>query len=237
MRQIHLPTLSLINKFLIITSVAFFLLSSVIGLVAQTSLLPYLALSVQGLSQGFIHTLVTFPLIEGHLLSVVFNGLILWFLGSELEWSWGPRRYLSFVLASFVGGMGFFLLISLMTTPMAWLAGLGSLSSALCVAYALMHPDRQFIFMLLFPMKAKYFCLLLAGISLYQGLFSGSRAQAFAQLGAMLAGYLFMGMFYQLWGQGMLNFAKKVKPKPRTQDRSHLKLVKKDDDDTPKYWH
>lgn len=237
MRQIQLPTLSLINKGLIIITVVLFLLASIGQVAIGSSLLSFFSLSLAGLYQGYVHTLVTWPFFEAHLLGVLFNGLILWFLGSELEWSWGPRRYTQFLLTSLAGSVFFFLSLSLVTTPVAWLAGLGGVSASLCIAYGILYPDRQFIFMLLFPMKAKYFCLLLAAIALYQGLFSGSKAQAFASLGAMAAGYLYMGIVMGVWAHRGLGWPQGTKKRSSAQERSHLKLVKKDDDDTPKYWH
>lgn len=234
--QVHLPQLSPLNKMIIIVMAAFFLLSSVAQLAAGVSLLSWLALSLNGLKAGLVHTLVTFPLIEPHLLGVLFQGLILWFLGSELEFSFGPRRYLMFIGTCLLGALVSFLAVSLVSTGGAWLAGMGAVSVGLCVAYALMHPDRPFIFMLLFPMKAKYFCLLLAGVSLYQGLLSGSKAQAVAQLGAMLFAWAFMAKVYGLSG---IDLSKMRNKSPKSRRSSHLKLVKKDRDDEnpPKYWH
>jgi membrane associated rhomboid family serine protease len=229
----QLPQLSPLNKIFIIILVALFLVTSVAGL-AGLDLLGYLALSFYGLTQGFIHTLFTFPFIETQLLGVLFNGLILWFLGSELEFQFGPRRYIGLLLACFAGGALLFIVISLATTPLSWMAGAGSASVGLCVVYALMYPDRPFIFMLLFPMKAKFFCMILVAISLYQGIFSGSKAQAFAQLGAMAAAFIYMGMVMKDWGP----LAKWMAPARKSSvSRAKLKLVKKDDDDTPKYWH
>lgn len=229
----QLPQLSPINKILIIISVAVFVLTSALNM-AGMDVLGYLALSLYGLSRGFVHTLMTFPFVETQLLGVLFNGLILWFLGSELEFQFGPRRYLGLLLACFAGGALLFLILSFFTSSMSWMAGAGSVSVGLCVVYGLMYPDRPFVFMLLFPMKAKYFCMILVAISLYQGIFSGSKAQAFAQLGAMAAAWVFMGTVMDDWGPLM----KWKKPSRRaSSSRAKLKLVKKDDDDTPKYWH
>jgi membrane associated rhomboid family serine protease len=225
----QLPQLSPLNKIFIIIIVALFLVTSVSSL-AGLDLLGYTALSLYGLTRGFIHTLITFPFIETQLLGVLFNGLILWFLGSELEFQFGPRRYIGLLASCFGGGALLFLVLSMFSSSMSWMAGAGSASVGLCVVYALMYPDRPFVFMLLFPMKAKFFCMILVAISLYQGIFSGSKAQAFGQLGAMAAAWIFMGVVMGNWGP--LKVSKKS-----SNNRAKLKLVKKDDDDTPKYWH
>lgn len=238
----QLPTLSKINKVLIIMMVVMFLLSSIVSLSLNFSLNSLLGLSLDGLSRGMIFQVLTFPLIENHLLAVLFNGLIFWFIGSEIEWQFGPRKYIFFLLTSLFVGAVFFLIVAfLFNMSSIPLSGLAGVSSGLCLAYAVFYPDRLFTFMLIFPMKAKYFCLLIIAISLYNGFFSPGRAGAWAQLGAMAGSFIWV-----LWQtpQGRSLLGQKLSQMQSRQSAgkkgpaSHLKLVKKDDDDDPpKYWH
>lgn len=238
----QLPTLSKINKILIIAMVSMFLLSSLLSLSAGIHLVSILGLSLNGLLQGMVFQLITFPLVEQHLLGVLFNGLILWFIGSELEWRFGPRQYVLFLLSTLLGGALFFLIVTaLFSLPLVPLSGLAGLASGLCLAYAVFYPDRLFTFMLIFPMKAKYFCLLIIAISLYNGFFSPGRAGAWAQLGMMAGAFLWV-VFKTPEGRALLGMSlakmrknSEVRKKPQA---SHLKLVKKEDEDEPpKYWH
>lgn len=238
----QLPTLSKMNKILIITMVAMFLLSSILKLSAGIQLVSWLGLSLDGLMRGMVFQLFTFPLVEHHLLAVLFNGLIFWFIGSEIEWRFGPRQYVLFLLSSLFGGALFFLLITaIFSMPFVPLSGLAGLASGLCLAYAVFYPDRLFTFMLIFPMKAKYFCLLIIAISLYNGFFSPGRAGAWAQLGMMAGAFLWV-VFKTSEGRALLGMSlakmrknSEVRKKPQA---SHLKLVKKEDEDEPpKYWH
>lgn len=237
--QMHVPPLSYVNKILIVTMVGAFVLSSVLQ-TQGVSLGMWLGLSLDGLSQGLIYQLVTFPLIEHSLISVLFSGLILWFIGSDLENSWGMRRYIYFLLSCLGVGAFFFLVVaasfSIFAAP---LSGMSGVASGLCIAYAVLYPDRVFTFMLLFPMRARYFCLILAAISLYNGFFSPARAGAWGQIGMMLGAFLWVAWQSGLLGQKWSQINQKTAAKRRSSRNSHLHLVEKDKDDDerpPRYW-
>lgn len=234
--QMHVPPLSFVNKILIAVMVGAFVLSSILQ-TQGISLTSWLGLSLDGLSQGLVYQLVTFPLVEHGLFSVLFSGLILWFIGSELEWSWGMRRYIYFLLSCLGVGAFFFLVVaasfSIFAAP---LSGMSGVASGLCIAYAVLYPDRLFTFMLLFPMRARYFCLILAAISLYNGFFSPAKAGAWGQIGMMLGAFLWVAWQTGLLSQNLSKVKKSV-PRKKASSKSHLRLVEKDDDERPpKYW-
>jgi membrane associated rhomboid family serine protease len=61
------------------------------------------------------------------------------------------------------------------------------------LAYGMTFPDRQILFWFIFPMKAKHFVLLLAGIELWvSSQYVSDGIGHFAHLGGMLFGYLYM---------------------------------------------
>ncbi len=232
----HTPQLSPINKSLIIAAVALFLIESIVRLSLGTSLTPFLGLSLPGLLSGWVTQFLSYPFAETQLIAVIFNGLILWFLGSECEWSFGPRRYLLFVLGTlFICAVGF-LGVSVVVETRASLLGLSALTSSLCIAYAAMYPDRNFSFMMLFPMKAWMFCGLMIAIILYQGAFQSSLAQSVGQLMSMAYAWFFVR---SIRGESLFPFLKglNLRSKKHNGSKSHLKLVKKDEEEPPKYWH
>jgi len=259
--KIHMPSLSFVNKVLIILSVTFFVIESILTKMSGISLIPYFGLSAGTFSKGFIWQVFTYPLFGRGLLEVVFGCLLLWFIGCSLEEIWGRKRYLSFLLFSTVGAGLIYLAVSFMffsASPVYFLSltGLAGVTSALCLAYAVLFPDQTFTFMLLFPMKAKYFCAILIGMSLYQGFFSPAGAMAWGHLGGMAFGYLYMFMVAHpalrkyvpggiQGGSGPSGSKKKefVDPwsaKARKKKKNHLSLVEEeedDDDDKPKYLH
>jgi membrane associated rhomboid family serine protease len=54
--------------------------------------------------QGKVWTLVTGPFLELHIISLLFEGLMIWMLLPALERWWGPRRFGLFVAATALGG-------------------------------------------------------------------------------------------------------------------------------------
>jgi len=245
MSQINVPKLSRANRIIIGTIVGSFLIQTILKSTMGINLSNYLGLSSGRFFNGYVYQLFTYPLLSRGLLEVVFNSLIIWFLGSELETLWGRKKYLSFLASSIISAgviylfVGFFFLSN--TAVYSYpLGGFAGLASALCVGYAILFPNQIFTFMLLFPMKAKYFCMILVAMELYQGFFTPGAAQAWGHLGAILGGYLYMLVVSHpatkkiFGGGGHQGRRRKTK-----LERSHLSIVKDDDknDDEPTIYH
>jgi membrane associated rhomboid family serine protease len=60
------------------------------------------------------------------------------------------------------------------------------------LAYALYFPHRQILMFFLFPIPAKYFVMILAGISLYFTALGGGGVAHTAHLGGLVTGYLYL---------------------------------------------
>ncbi len=228
---VHLPKMTTVNKVLIIALGGSFLLDSMLKAAGGVNLVALLGLSLNGILSGMVYQFVSYPFIGRGLIEVLFNGLILWFIGCELESLWGRKRYIQFLASSALGGGLVFVVLSFLifgNQSVIALTGMAGMASALLLGYAILYPDRVFTFMLIFPMKAKYFCLLLVGIQLYMGFFSPAAALAWGHLGSMACGILYMVVVSR----------KKQGTTKRSLRRksSHLSIVK-DDDKTPKYWH
>jgi len=193
--QIYLPKLTPINKLLIIISSAFFILEFALEKMTAFPLGGMLGLSASHFLGGHIYSLITYPFISHSLLEVILNSLMLWLMGSEFETNWGRKRYINFLLSVVIGGGLLYLAISaiffqgtaIYTYPLVGLAGI---VSSLCVAYAVIFPDRIFSFMMVIPVKAKYFSMILVAISLFQGLSGPMGVGAWGQLGGIVAAYL-----------------------------------------------
>lgn len=235
--QVQMPPLTKINKVLIIVTGALFLLNTILLKTTGLSLLGVFGLSSGKFLEGHIYQLVTYPLITNGLMSFLFDALLFWFLGSELESIWGPRRYISFLLTTVVGAGLIYIIINLLFLsngllslyPFSGLAGTGA---AMCVSYAILFPERTFSFMMVFPIKAKYFCLILIGMSLYSGFFSPAAAGAWGQLGAMVMAVLWM--YFVTKGVKIPNLGDSKAVKSR--NKNHLKIVKNDDEKPPRFW-
>lgn len=235
--QIQMPQLTKINKVLIIVCGVLFLLNTILVKSSGVSLLGLFGLSSGKFFEGHIYQIITYPLITNGLMSFIFDALLLWFLGSELESIWGPRRYIGFLLSTVIGAGLFYLLVNvvffssglLSLYPFSGLAGTGA---SMCVAYGILFPERTFSFMMIFPIKAKYFCMILVGMSLYSGFFSPAAAGAWGQIGAMICAVAWMYLVTK--GVKSLKFGKSSGAKPK--NKNHLKIVKNDDEKPPRFW-
>ncbi len=176
---------------------------------------------------------------------VLFNMLILWWFGSELELKWGSKFFLTYYLVCGVGAALIYLLFvfaySLITAdPLPLLAPVVGASGAafgLLLAYGILFGERVIYFMMMFPMKAKYFVLIIGLVELVTLLDSGfsSGVANLAHLGGLLSGYLAL-KYWTTWR------FKPLKKKATDAAKRRLKLVVDNERDLdrkngPKYWN
>jgi len=234
--QMHPPKLSLVNKFLIVISGALFLLGSILKAIGAFSLVGYLGLSASGVLSGMVWQFLTYPFMEAQLLGFIFNSLLIWFIGSELEQLWGSKLYLRFLLFVTIPvgliycaiGLIFFYGTSVFFNP---LFGLTGINFAILIAYAMLYPDRQLSLMMVFPMRARTFCWILVGIEAYMAIFS-SYLPSWGHLLAMGLSYLIVRFQTIPIFSKILNFTWRGKK----SSKKHLYVVKDDDSNFPKYW-
>lgn len=238
MSQVHFqaPQLTKLNKMILVATGACFIIASIMRAIGAYSLVNFVGLSADGLFHGLIYQLVTYPFAETQLMSFLFNSLVVWFIGSELESQWGMKVYLRFLLLTVIGVGLIYSLVSLIFffgTPLYFshLHGLSGINFALLIAYSLLYPDRQMAFMMVFPMRAKTFCWILAGIEAYMAVFSSLRT-SWAHLLAM--GIAFVIIHFQ--SNPLIKKALHTSWKPRGSGKKHLHIVKDDDQKPPKYW-
>jgi membrane associated rhomboid family serine protease len=234
--QFHAPPLTKINKYILICTGACFLLDSILKAVGAFSLTKVLGLSANGFFHGLIYQLLTYPFVEVHLMNFIFNGLVVWFIGSELEGQWGKKVYLRFLIFTVIFvGLTFALvnLIFFFGTPSYFtsLQGLSGVNFALLVAYSLLYPDRPMAFMMIFPMKAKVFCWILLGIEAHLALFSSFSA-SWAHLIAMFSAFLMIRFQNGPFMSKIFHFSLKS----HAVRKKHLYVVKEEDKNPPKYW-
>lgn len=237
--QFQAPPLTKTNKIILGLSLACFILSSVGKAIGAFSLPSILGLSGSGLLSGFVFQLITYPFVETQLIGFLFNSLLIWFIGSEIERMWGEKLYQRFLgLIIFLCGLVYALVGILLlngtvmySTP---LFGLTGINFALLIAYATLYPDRQLSMMLIFPMRARTFCFILIAIELYQAVFS-SYVSSWAHLMSMALSFLFIRYQTQPLIHGLLN--KNFGGESKRNKKGHLRIVKDDKKDPPKYWH
>ncbi|MCM0606723.1 MAG: rhomboid family intramembrane serine protease [Xanthomonadaceae bacterium] len=189
-------------------------------------------LSVLGLRpSGFlIHfhvwQIFTYSLLHGDVTHLVLNALMLVVIGSELEMVWGTAKFVRYYLASIIfAGFSYIILQLIFWQPDSLaipLIGASGGVYGLLVAYGILFSERTLLFMMLFPMKAKVFVWVLAGVEFFTTVFTpGGGLSGIAHLGGMLGGFLFLllSVFLKQRITGLKRMAKSKGKAP------HLKLV------------
>lgn len=132
----------------------------------------------------------------GHIL---FNMLSLWMFGVELERRWGTTRFVKYYLVTGIGAGISTLLFSLLpfdiarATYGATTIGASGAIYGLLFAWALLFPDRQILFMFLFPLKARIAVLIMGAIAFLSAV--GGRNSGVAEathLSGLLVGWLYL---------------------------------------------
>lgn len=199
----------------------------------------------QIIESGTVWQLVTYMFLHsmsiGH---IVFNLLMLWFIGSELEAKWGTRFFVTYYLLSGVGAGIIYcaaIYIYALVTGVHYgfnipVIGASGGIFGLLLAYGIIFGERIIHFMMVFPMKAKVFVLILGAIevlSLVSSGVAGGDVANLAHLGGIASGFVIIkGWNGYLQYQWRKKTAKKKNP--------NLKLVVNNEDQpprNPKFWN
>lgn len=188
--------------------------------------------------------ILTYAFLHGDVMHLVLNLMMLVFIGGEIEAVWGTARFLRYYFFCSISAGFLYIFLQLLVwkgsglhTPMV---GASGAIYGLLMAYGLLFGERVLLFMMLFPMKAKHFVWILAGVEFLTTVYSGRGGLASAaHLGGMVAGFSF------LWGKAAWTVLQKRRegaPKKKKRKSSdHLKLVVSNKDDEPKEkpptWH
>ena len=143
--------------------------------------------------------LVTYMFIHAGVLHILFNMLMLWFLGAELERLWGTRFFVKFYFVSGIGAGVLTVLLSMLPyQPLAELyssdiIGASGAVYGLLLAYGLYFPDRPIYMYFVFPMPARIFVIILGAMAFFSSLAdSGGRLANATHLGGLLVAYVYL---------------------------------------------
>jgi len=133
------------------------------------------------------------------LMHIIFNMLMLWMFGRDLERLMGARRFLTYYMVCVVGAGAVQLLVGVVQGWGVPTVGASGGVFGILLAYGMAFPNRMI--MLMFPpipMKAKYFVIMLGLFELSIGFSGVSNGVAnFAHLGGMLFGFVLI----KYWGR------------------------------------
>ena len=183
------------------------------------------ALVVRGfLWQPFTYMFLHSPLAISHIL---FNMLMLWMIGGELERVWGSRAFLRYYVACGVGA-GLFALV------MGWFAGtvntitIGASGAifGLIIAYGMIFGERTILFMLMFPMKARTFAWIMFAVAFFSTWNPGAGGVShIAHLGGAVTGFFYLRRIWRL-GPFLADLRWKLR-------RRRFRVLRRRDDDYP----
>jgi membrane associated rhomboid family serine protease len=130
---------------------------------------------------------------------ILFNMLALWMFGVDLERRWGTRAFLRYYAITGVGAGVATVAISLLPFdaarqiyPAVTIGASGAIYGLL-LAWALLFPHRQILFMFIFPLPARVAAAIMGAMSFFAavGGTNGSVAEA-THLSGMLIGWIYL---------------------------------------------
>jgi membrane associated rhomboid family serine protease len=148
---------------------------------------------------------LTYAFVHVNVLNWLFNMMMLYYFGAQLEEIWGERRFIQFLLACALTAAATYLLLSLLTMLFGMLVPLIDASGVglgMLVAFGILFPQRriQLFFVLEVTMRNAVWIFLAIDVFLMLGDFSsgtGAWIRDVAQFGGALGGYLMI--LYWRW--------------------------------------
>jgi membrane associated rhomboid family serine protease len=190
------PPLTNVIRGLIIANVVIHLLQFLAGPEATGRILDLFALDPQRVLRNlWLWQPVTYMFLhhQGDIMHLVFNMLMLWMFGGDLEQRWGGSRFLKFYLICGVGsGLITCIVNALLGLQTATIGASGAIFGLL-MAFGMIFPNRVVLFLGLFPMRAKVMVALFALLQIWAvGGFRTSGIAYFAHLGGMAVAWLYL---------------------------------------------
>ena len=179
-------------KNLIIANSAIFLLMWLVAPIGQVFMTWFALVPTDVVTRFSVWQLGTYLFLHGGFFHILFNMLALWFFGKDLEDIWGTRRFLQFYFFCGIGA-GLFAVIAnyLFGDPRIPTIGASGAIYGILLVCAVMWPDRIIIFYI-FPIKLKYFVMILGAIAFFSLRDLNSGVSDIAHLSGMLFGYVFL---------------------------------------------
>lgn len=188
----------IVRNLIIINSVIFLLQLLLTFLFNQPILEGIFALNPAKVSDFWIWQLVTYSFLHADFFHILFNMLSLWMFGSDLENNWGSDIFLkAYLFAATMGGVLTYL-VSFWWSQGIVLGASGGVIGLL-VAFGLIWPNRETLFMGIFPVKAKFLVIIIMLMLAFSG---GGRIAHLAHIGGAVGGFLFVryfDFFRNLW--------------------------------------
>ena len=220
-----------VTRALFFTLIGCFIAQSLNDVWGSPGVVFNLALTSEGVHHGWAWQLLTFQFLHGGILHLCFNLLGLWFLGGPVERILGRGRFIGAYLgAGIVGGLLQALLMGAFPEHYGRVVvGASAGITGLFAIFALLHPDTNFLVMLVLPVRALtlyYLTAAMAGFFTLVPSGMGAGVAHPAHLGGLLFGTLWVRQGWHhafqplpgenLFSRGLGFFRRTTKRKPAT---------------------
>jgi len=197
-------------------------------------------------SQGWYWQFFTYMFVHGHPLHLLLNMLILWYFGAEIELKLGRWQFVKYFLICGIGAGVFNFAVNVLfvddvtrlTNP---IIGASGAIFGILAAYGIFFGNRVFLVFFFFPMKAKYFVLVMAGIELVMGVEADAldNVAHFAHIGGLFVGGIYTYLRY-VWRPRLPTLGRKDAERERLKRQFTLIVNPKDGkskDDHGPFWN
>src|SRR5687768_12803889 len=120
----------------------------------------------------FVWQPITYMFLHGGIFHILFNMLVLWMFGVELERMWGSRFFTKYYFITGGGAAATTILLGFLPGDFgnqlyySLTIGASGAVYGILLAYARYFPHRPILMFMLFPIPAKYFVMIIGAISL-----------------------------------------------------------------------
>jgi len=168
-------------------------------LIAANVVVFVISLAVPGFTEQFMlvpiyallrpWTIITYMFLHAGVWHLFFNMLGLYFFGPRLELEIGGKHFLWLYFLSGIMGA----LLSFIFTPFTAIVGASGAIFGVLIGYAHYWPKDQILIWGILPIEARWFVLIMTGLSLFGGFGgTGGNIAHFAHLGGFAGGWLYV---------------------------------------------
>lgn len=212
----------LLTHWLIIINVCIFALQEINRAYVGLPVNEYLALSPEGLRQGFLWQLVTFQFLHGSGWHLVGNIITIYFFGRMVEERMGSIGLLKvYLLSGIAGGVLQSILAAVWPQHFrAFVYGASAGGCGLLAAAAALDPGCTLLLWFVLPIRVRYVVFIIGAISVFYIFVPNSNIAHGAHLGGILG-----GLAYMRWGAAVEDFFRARRTRaPRLRPRELMRV-------------
>ncbi len=194
-----------------------------------------LAFDPRGVVLGQVWRLVTWVFVQNDPLTLFFVGLMLWWLGPQLIWAWGEKRFVATFFGITVGAALMGTAVGLVWEPAA-AAHIGGwpTMNALLVVWALLFPDRQLSWFGVLNMTARTTAIVVAVGTVLWAIAYGGPGRYVLHFAALGLGWLVTrgispGAFFR-------SAQRRMQDRDARRRAKHLKVIRRNGGDDHPRW-